>query len=77
MATDLDFIFSKVRPHHSQRMLAHLFSVYGAYAPRGFTNWAPVLPQASAKLFAGLGFKMEHVPRQHFSLEALEGEQRD
>lgn len=36
-ATDLDFIFDRVKPRHDQKMLAHLFSVYGWYTPKGTT----------------------------------------
>lgn len=41
-STDMDFIFSHVRPEYDQKMLAHLFSVYGWYTPKGFTIYENV-----------------------------------
>ena len=41
-ATDLDYIFSELKPEYDQKMLAHLFSVYGWYTPKGFTIYENV-----------------------------------
>lgn len=42
LSTDLDFIFQYVRPKYDQRMLAHMFSVYGWYTPKGTTIYSNV-----------------------------------
>jgi len=42
LSADLDFIFKYVRPKHDQRMLAHMFSVYGWYTPKGTTIYSNV-----------------------------------
>jgi hypothetical protein len=42
LATDLDYIFQQVRPEYDQKMLAHLFSVYGWYTPKGKTIYKNV-----------------------------------
>lgn len=36
-STDLDFIFENIKPEYDQKMLAHIFSVYGCYTPKGLT----------------------------------------
>lgn len=36
-STHLNFIFQRLRPEYDQKMLAHFFSVYGWYTPKGFT----------------------------------------
>lgn len=36
-STDLDFIFQELRPQYDQKMIAHFFSVYGWYTPKGLT----------------------------------------
>ena len=41
-ATDLDFIFKYIRPEYDQKMLAHIFSVYGWYTPKGLTIYSNV-----------------------------------
>lgn len=41
-ATDLDFIFKYTKPEYNQKMLAHLFSVYGWYTPKGLTIYENV-----------------------------------
>ena len=40
--TDLDFIFKNIKPEYDQKMLAHLFSVYGWYTPKGLTIYKNV-----------------------------------
>ena len=40
--TDLDFIFKHIKPEYDQKMLAHLFSVYGWYTPKGLTIYSNV-----------------------------------
>lgn len=42
LATDLDFIFRNAKPDYDQKMLAHLFSVYGWYTPKGLTIYRNV-----------------------------------
>ena len=42
MATDLDFIFENTVPEYDQKMLAHLFCVYGWYTPKGTTIYKNV-----------------------------------
>ena len=41
-STDLEFIFKNVVPEYDQRMLAHIFSVYGYYTPKGLTIYKNV-----------------------------------
>lgn len=41
-AMDLDFIFKNVKAEYDQKMLAHLFSVYGWYTPKGRTIYSNV-----------------------------------
>lgn len=41
-ATDLGQIFASVRPEYDQLMLAHMFSVYGWYTPKGHTIYGNV-----------------------------------
>ncbi len=43
LSTNLDFIFSHVKPVHDQLMLSHFFSVYGWYTPKGTTIYKNVL----------------------------------
>lgn len=40
--TDLDFVFKKIKPEYDQKMLAHLFTVYGWYTPNGLTIYKNV-----------------------------------
>jgi len=42
LSADLDFIFKYVHPKYDQRMLAHMFSVYGWYTPKGTTIYSNV-----------------------------------
>ncbi|MFH1776596.1 MAG: hypothetical protein ABH952_03440 [Candidatus Omnitrophota bacterium] len=42
LGTDLDYIFKNVSPEYDQKMLAHLFSVYGWYTPKGKTIYGNV-----------------------------------
>lgn len=42
LATDLDFIFKHVKPEYDQKMLLHLFNVYGWYTPKGLTIYKNV-----------------------------------
>lgn len=42
LSSDLDEIFRYVRPQYDQRMLSHLFLVYGWYAPKGHTIYKNV-----------------------------------
>lgn len=42
LSADLDFIFKYVRPQYDQRMLAHMFCVYGWYTPKGTTIYSNV-----------------------------------
>jgi hypothetical protein len=42
LGTDLDYIFKNVSPEYDQKMLAHLFSVYGWYTPKGTTIYGNV-----------------------------------
>lgn len=42
LATDLDYIFRKVKPEYDQKMLAHVFLVYGWYTPKGLTIYKNV-----------------------------------
>lgn len=42
LGTDLDFIFKHVKPQYDQKMLAHLFCVYGWYTPKGTTIYSNV-----------------------------------
>ena len=38
----LEFIFRHIQPQYDQRMLAHLFCVYGWYTPKGTTIYSNV-----------------------------------
>ncbi len=42
LGADLDLIFKYIAPQYDQRMLAHLFSVYGWYTPKGLTIYKNV-----------------------------------
>lgn len=42
LAAELDFIFEKIKPVYDQMMLAHIFSVYGWYTPKGLTIYKNV-----------------------------------
>lgn len=42
ISTSLEYIFRSVKPVYDGRMLAHMFSVYGWYAPKGFTIYKNV-----------------------------------
>jgi len=42
LSTDLGFIFKKIKPEYDQKMIAHLFSVFGWYAPKGLTIYKNV-----------------------------------
>jgi len=42
LSSDLEEIFRHVRPEYDQRMLSHLFMVYGWYAPKGYTIYKNV-----------------------------------
>ncbi|MFQ5685285.1 MAG: hypothetical protein ACE5GV_01360 [Candidatus Scalindua sp.] len=37
LSSDLDAIFKNLEPEYDQKMLAHIFSVYGCYTPKGLT----------------------------------------
>ncbi len=41
-ADSLEFIFKRVRPAYDQKMIAHLFTVYGWYTPKGATIYSNV-----------------------------------
>lgn len=41
-SSDLDAIFRNIKPEYDQKMLAHFFSVYGWYTPKGFTIYKNV-----------------------------------
>lgn len=42
LSSDLEEIFRYIRPEYDQRMLSHLFLVYGWYAPKGHTIYKNV-----------------------------------
>ena len=42
LSDSLDFIFKHIEPRYDQRMLAHLFSVYGWYTPKGTTIYSNI-----------------------------------
>ncbi len=42
LGTDLEHIFKNVAPEYDQKMLAHIFSVYGWYTPKGATIYKNV-----------------------------------
>ncbi len=42
LASNLDYIFENISAEYDQKMLAHLFSVYGWYAPKGETIYSNV-----------------------------------
>ena len=41
-ATDLDFSFENMKPEYDQKMLAHIFSVFGWFTPKGLTMYKNV-----------------------------------
>ncbi|MFH1282520.1 MAG: hypothetical protein ABII27_02535 [bacterium] len=42
LGSDLDFIFQYVKAAYNQKMIAHMFSVYGWYTPKGMTIYSNV-----------------------------------
>lgn len=62
-ATDLDLIFEKVKPKHDQKMLAHLFSAYGWYTPKGLTIYNNVKQLRVGEIItlSGTGIKSETI----------------
>lgn len=64
LATDLARVFEHVDPVHDQLMLAHMFSVYGWYTPKGHTIYANVRqPRVGERLvFGASGVTSESEP---------------
>jgi len=64
LATDLDSIFREVRPQYDQKMLAHLFSVYGWYTPKGLTIYKNVRQLKVGEIigFSSSGMTSEIMP---------------
>lgn len=60
----LNIIFQHVRPQYDQAMLAHMVSVFGWYAPKGFTLYRNVQRLKVGELLAltAKGMKSEQIP---------------
>lgn len=71
LATDLDFIFKHVRPEYNQKMLAHLFSVYGWYTPKGLTIYKNVRQMKVGEIIAvsGSGISSEMIKFKPLEIE--------
>ena len=71
LATDLDFIFKHVRPEYDQKMLAHLFSVYGWYTPKGLTIYKNVRQMKVGEIIAvsGSGISSEMIKFKPLEIE--------
>lgn len=76
-ATDLDFIFDRVKPAYDQKMLAHLFSVYGWYTPKGTTIYSNVKQLKVGEIinFSASGFKSEIIEFKPHKIEDYSDEQ--
>lgn len=70
-ATDLDFIFSNVKPEYDQKMLAHMFSVYGWYTPKGLTIYKNVKQMKVGEIIAvsGAGISSEMIKFKPLEIE--------
>jgi len=42
LATDMDVIFEDIKPEYDQKMIAHMFMVFGWFAPKGMTIYKNV-----------------------------------
>jgi len=70
-ATDLDFIFKNIKPEYDQKMLAHLFSVYGWYTPKGLTIYSNVkqLKVGEIITLSATGIKSETIKFKPLAIE--------
>ncbi|RJQ23945.1 MAG: hypothetical protein C4560_00475 [Nitrospiraceae bacterium] len=59
LSTGLDFIFENVKPVYDQKMLSHLFSVYGWYTPKGYTIYKNVKQLRVGEIITLSGAGME------------------
>jgi hypothetical protein len=78
LSSDLDSLFSFIQPRYDQKMLAHLFSVYGWYVPKPRTMYEGVnrLAVGEIKYLDGLSVETDHIafkplPIQEYSHDHL------
>jgi len=70
-SSDLDVIFQNVKPVYDQRMLAHLFQVYGWYTPKGLTIYENVQQLRVGEIitFKGSEFNSEIIEFKPLKIE--------
>jgi len=70
-STDLEEIFQRIDPEYDQDMLAHFFSTYGWYTPRGFTIYKNVQQLRVGETIgvSDAGFRSEFIEFEPLDIE--------